>query len=45
MKQVKILNSEKRANQWLNENQDKEIIDIRYSAGSFAVIYDETSEV
>jgi len=43
MKQVKILNSEKKANQWLKDNQDKEILDIKFSAGGFAVIYEESS--
>ena len=33
--------SDTRANKWLKENRDKEIIDIQMSAGGFAVIYEE----
>ena len=29
------------SNKWLKENQDKEIIDIKFSTGGFAVIYEE----
>ena len=41
MKQVKYFASAKKTNIWLKENQDKEIIDIKYSAGGFAIIYEE----
>jgi hypothetical protein len=41
MKQVKDFSSAKKTNKWLKENQDKEIIDIKYSAGGFAIIYEE----
>ena len=41
MKQVKYFMSDKKANKWLKENQDKEIIDIQYSAWAFAIIYEE----
>ena len=41
MKQVKYCMSEGKANKWLKNNQDKEIIDILYSAGGFAIIYEE----
>jgi hypothetical protein len=41
MKQVKYFASAKKANKWLKENQDKEIIDIQFSAWSFAIIYEE----
>lgn len=42
MKQVKYFMTEKGANKWLKENQDKEIIDIKFSSGAFAIIYEET---
>ena len=41
MKQVKDFSSAKKTNIWLKENHDKEIIDIKYSAGGFAIIYEE----
>ena len=41
MKQVKDFSSAKKTNKWLKENQDKEIIDIKFSAWSFAIIYEE----
>jgi hypothetical protein len=41
MKQVKSFSSEKKTNIWLKENQDKEIIDIQYSCGGFAIIYEK----
>jgi len=41
MKQVKCFPSAKKTNKWLKENQDKEIIDIKFSAWSFAIIYEE----
>jgi hypothetical protein len=43
MKQVKEFSSAKKANKWLKENQDKEIIDIKFSAWSFAIIYEEVN--
>ena len=43
MKQVKCFSSEKKANKWLKENQDKEIIDIIFSAWNFAIIYEEAN--
>ncbi len=43
MKQVKYFLSDKKANKWLKENQDKEIIDIKFSAGGFAIIYEEVN--
>jgi hypothetical protein len=33
--------SEGKANKWLKNNQDKEINNILYSAGGFAIIYEE----
>jgi hypothetical protein len=41
MKQVKYFITDKKANTWIKENPDLEIIDIKFSAGGFAVIYDE----
>ncbi|MFH1328039.1 MAG: hypothetical protein ABIH76_04205 [Candidatus Bathyarchaeota archaeon] len=41
MKQVKYCMSEGKANKWLKENSDKEIIDIKFSACTFAIIYEE----
>jgi hypothetical protein len=41
MLQVKHCLSEKKANEWLRENLDKEIIEIKFSAGAFAIIYKE----
>ncbi|KAF5426416.1 hypothetical protein C5S42_07695 [Candidatus Methanomarinus sp.] len=41
MKQVKEFSSDKKANKWLKENQDKEIIDIKFSVWRFAIIYEE----
>jgi hypothetical protein len=35
--------SESKTNKWLKENSGKEIIDIKYSAGGFAIIYDDSS--
>ena len=43
MKQVKYCRSEGQANKWLKENQDKEIIDIKFSAWHFAIIYEEVN--
>jgi hypothetical protein len=43
MKQAKDFLSAKKANKWLKENQDKEIIDIKFSAWSFAIIYEEVN--
>ena len=40
MKQVKYFTTDKKANEWIKENPDKEIINIKFSAGSFAVIYE-----
>ena len=33
--------SEGKANKWLQENQDKKILDIQMSAGGFGIIYEE----
>jgi hypothetical protein len=44
MLQVKFCNSDKRANEWLRENQDKEVIEIKFSAGGFGIIYKESNE-
>ncbi len=41
MKQIKYCMTEGQANKWLQNNQDKEIIDIKFSAGGFAIIYEE----
>jgi len=41
MKQVKYCSSEVKANEWLKNNQEKEIINILYSAGGFAIIYEK----
>lgn len=43
MKQVKCFSSDKKANKWLKENQDREIIDIEFSFGSLAIIYEEVN--
>ena len=43
MKQVKHCMSEGKVNKWLKNNSDKEIIDIKFSAGGFAIIYEYTS--
>jgi hypothetical protein len=42
MKQVKSFVTDKKANKWLKENTDKEITSIIFSAGYFAIIYEET---
>ena len=41
MKQVKYFITDKAVNSWIKENPDLEIIDIKFSAGGFAVIYEE----
>jgi len=41
MKQVKSFLTEKGINKWLKENQDKEIINIVYSQGTWGIIYNE----
>lgn len=41
MKQVMEFSSAKKANKWIKENLDKEIIDIKFSAWHFAIIYEE----
>jgi hypothetical protein len=41
MKQVKYFITDKKVNEWIKQNPDKEIIDIKFSAGGFAVIYNE----
>ena len=41
MKQVKYCMTENKANKWLKNYSDKEIIDIKYSAGGFAIIYED----
>ena len=41
MKQVKYCMSEGKANKWLKNNPDKKIINILFSAGGFAIIYEE----
>jgi len=38
MKQVKEFSSVKKANKWLKENQDKEIVDIKFSAWGMDVL-------
>ena len=43
MKQVKYCMSENKTNKWLKNNQDKDIIEIKYSAGGFAIIYEDSS--
>jgi len=40
MKQVKYCMYEGKANKWLKDNSDKEIINIQMSAGGFAIIYE-----
>ena len=40
MKQVKYFMTDKKANDWIKENPDKEIIDIKFGEGGFAVIYE-----
>jgi hypothetical protein len=41
MKQVKYFISERKTNKWLKENAEKKIINVMFSAGGFAVIYEE----
>lgn len=41
MKQVKYFMTEKGTNKWLKNNQDKEIVEIKFSSGAFAIIYEE----
>lgn len=41
MRQVKYCMSEGKANKWLQNNQDKKIIEIMFSAGGFAIIYEK----
>ena len=41
MKQVKYFMTDKETNKWLRENPDKEVFDIKFSAGSFAIIYEQ----
>ena len=41
MRQIKYCMTEGQANKWLQNNQDKEIMDIQFSAGGFAIIYEE----
>jgi ABC-type thiamine transport system substrate-binding protein len=41
MKQVKMFASDKKANKWLRENKNKEIMNITFDAGYFAIIYEE----
>jgi hypothetical protein len=41
MKQIKYCMTEGQANKWLKNNQEKEVIDIKFSAGGFAIIYEE----
>jgi hypothetical protein len=43
MKQVKYFMIESKANKWLKDHSDKEIIDIKMSAGGFGIIYEESS--
>jgi len=33
--------SEGKANKWLKDNSDKQIIDILFSFGNFAIIYED----
>ena len=41
MKQVKYFMTDKGTNEWLKENPAKEIIDIKFSAVGFAIIYED----
>ena len=41
MLQVRSCTSDKKANEWLKENQYKEIVEIKCSAGGFGIIYKE----
>ena len=41
MKQVKYFMSEKGTNKWLKNNQDKKILDIKFSGGAWGIIYEE----
>jgi hypothetical protein len=38
MKQVKYFMTDNKVNKWIKENPGKEIIDIKFSAGGFAII-------
>ena len=41
MKQVKSFLTEKGINKWIKNNQDKEILDIVYSQGTWGIVYEE----
>jgi len=43
MRQVKYCGSEKKANKWLKNNQDKEIIDFKFSFGAWGIVFEEKS--
>lgn len=42
MKQVKHFISAGKAYKWLKNNQNKELIDILFNAGGFALVYEES---
>jgi hypothetical protein len=41
MKQIKYFMTDNKANKWIKNNPYKKIIDIKFSAGGFAIIYEE----
>jgi hypothetical protein len=41
MKQVKYFMTEKGINKWLQNNQNKNILDIQFSSGAWGVIYED----
>ena len=45
MKQVKYFMTDKETNMWLKENPEIDVIDIKFSAGGFAIIYEEKNKV
>jgi hypothetical protein len=45
MKQVKYFLSDKKTNEWIKKNPEKKIIGINFSAGSFAIIYEDISPI
>ena len=39
-----MFSSDKKANKWLKENMNKEIINISFDAGDFAIIYEDATK-
>lgn len=45
MKQVKYFMTDKETNIWLRENPNIDVFDIKFSAGGFAIIYEEKHKI